>query len=47
MAKIKTSDKVSIQSTISKSTRIGFKETDSIKVLFSVDTIIDHLVVNF
>lgn len=48
MAKIKTADKVSIQSTISKSTKMGFKVTESIKVLFAVDTdYIDHTVVNF
>jgi hypothetical protein len=36
MAKIKTVDKASIQSTESKSTEIGFKETEGIKVLTTV-----------
>ena len=36
MAKIKTADKASIQSTESKSTEIGFKETEGIKVLTTV-----------
>ena len=47
MAKIKTADKVSIQNIISKSTKIGLKVTESIKVLFAEDTVIDHTVVNF
>ena len=46
MEKIKTSDKASISSTKTKSTKMGVKETKSIKVLTAVGTVTDHTVVN-
>ena len=48
MEKIKTSDKasISISNTKTKSTKMGVKETKSIKVLTAVGTVTDHTVVN-
>ena len=46
MEKIKTSDKASISNTKTKSTKMGVKETKSIKVLTAVGTVTDHTVVN-
>ena len=45
MENIKTANKASIQSAKSKSTKVGFKETESINVLTAVGTVIDYTAV--
>ena len=47
MNKIKTANNASMSKTEAKSTEIGLKETESIKVLTDVGSIFDHTVINF